>query len=258
MQRYLLIVSSLLFSSNIMATPELKGAPEELRQFLHPQEKTMSVSASAEKTAYTDLAIVSVVVKTEEKLLSNAIAKNSELRERLTMSLVAQGLDKTKIKSSEFSSSPQYGWFGDKPKSYSVVNRMAIRIEDGKSLEAISKLADQYQEVDIGSTMFKHSKEDELSLAVKQHAMEKILKQKAFYEQTLSVDLIAVNVYENWAKQDGTAGAENIERIVVTGNRVRSDSFRESYQSKAPAPQSFDEIVYSAKLTVEFEVQRKK
>lgn len=81
-----------------MATPELKGAPEELRQFLHPQKKTMSVSASAEKTAYTDLAIVSVVVKTEEKLLSNAIAKNSELRERLTTSLVAQGLDKAKIK----------------------------------------------------------------------------------------------------------------------------------------------------------------
>ena len=60
----------LLFSPAVIAAPEIKGNPDELRGFLHPNASIVSLSARAEEKAYTDKAIVSVVVTTEDELLS--------------------------------------------------------------------------------------------------------------------------------------------------------------------------------------------
>ena len=50
--------------------PELKGSPEELRHFLHPTERTVSIQGQAEEKAYSDQAIISLVITTEDRLLS--------------------------------------------------------------------------------------------------------------------------------------------------------------------------------------------
>ena len=116
MKKILLLVSLLTASFALHAQPELKGSPEELRHFLHPSERIVSLHGQAEEKAYSDRAIISLVITTEDKLLSNSIASNSNLRKFITTQLTTAGINGESIKSSKFSTSPQYGWFGKKPR----------------------------------------------------------------------------------------------------------------------------------------------
>ena len=73
------LISSLLFCIlpfGALAEPELKGSPDVLRQFLHPSENIVTLSAEAEEKAYSDRAIISLVVTSLDEQLSASISKN--------------------------------------------------------------------------------------------------------------------------------------------------------------------------------------
>ena len=92
------------------------------------------------------------MITTEDKQLSNSIAANSNLREFISEQLTTEGIESDSIKSSKFSTSPQYGWFGKKPDSYKVVNRMAITISDESQLKTIATVADSKAEIELSDT----------------------------------------------------------------------------------------------------------
>jgi len=239
------------------AQPELKGSPNELRHFLHPNEKIVTLSAEAEEKAYSDRAIISLVITSEVKQLSTSIANNSAIRESISQQLVSSGLNPDYIKSSKFSTSPQYGWFGKKPDSYKVVNRMAVTITDESQLKTIATVTDSKEEVELSDITFEHSQKDAFKSRVKQLALEKVMKQKAIYESSLGVKLTPVSFRDNrlWVK--GTQGAQMLEEVVVTAskrNRSYKDSAADFAQSVAPSSveSSFDEIVYTAEIFVDF------
>jgi len=239
------------------AQPELKGSPNELRHFLHPNEKIVTLSAEAEEKAYSDRAIISLVITSEDKQLSTSIANNSAIRESISQQLVSSGLNPDYIKSSKFSTSPQYGWFGKKPDSYKVVNRMAVTITDESQLKTIATVTDSKEEVELSDITFEHSQKDAFKSRVKQLALEKVMKQKAIYESSLGVKLTPVSFRDNrlWVK--GTQGAQMLEEVVVTAskrNRSYKDSAADFAQSVAPSSveSSFDEIVYTAEIFVDF------
>ena len=254
------LISCLLFCCiplSAFAQPELKGSPNELRHFLHPNEKIVTLSAEAEEKAYSDRAIISLVITSEDKQLSTSIANNSAIRESISQQLVSSGLNPDYIKSSKFSTSPQYGWFGKKPDSYKVVNRMAVTITDESQLKTIATVTDSKEEVELSDITFEHSQKDAFKSRVKQLALEKVMKQKAIYESSLGVKLTPVSFRDNrlWVK--GTQGAQMLEEVVVTAskrNRNYKDSAADFAQSVAPSSveSSFDEIVYTAEIFVDF------
>ncbi len=253
-----LIILLLLCSSSLtLATPELKGSPEELRQFLHPSERIISLHGQAQEKAYSDRAIISLVITTEDKQLSNSIAVNSSLREHITEQLTSQGIDSDSIKSSKFSTSPQYGWFGKKPDSYKVVNRMAITISDESQLKTIATVADSKAEIELSDTAFEHSKADEYKNKVKKLALEKAIKQKAYYESSLGITLTPVGFRNSQIRFRGTQGANMLEEIVVTASRRSAGKLQEMAMSRPaqkPTP-SFDEIEYEAEIYVDFKIE---
>jgi uncharacterized protein YggE len=178
------LITCLLFCSlplGALAQPELKGSPNELRQFLHPHDKIVTLSAEAEEKAYSDRAIISLVITSEDKQLSTSISNNIALRESISQQLVTAGINPEHIKSSKFSTSPQYGWFGKKPDSYKVVNRMAVTITEESQLKSIASVADSKEEIELSDIAFEHSKKDAYKSQVKKLALEKIMKQKALY-----------------------------------------------------------------------------
>ena len=124
--------------------------------------------------------------------MSESIAKNASLRAEITLNLAAEGLAKDDIKSSKFSTSPQYGWFGKKPSSYRVINRMAIAIIDEAHLQVIAAIADSSDEVTLSDTAFEHTGKNDLEDQVKKDALANVMRQKAFYESSLDVKLITV------------------------------------------------------------------
>ena len=254
------LTTCLLFCSlhlNAFAQPELKGSPNELRHFLHPNDKIVTLSAEAEEKAYSDRAIISLLITSEDKLLSVSISNNIALRESISQQLVSAGINPEYIKSSTFSTSPQYGWFGKKPDSYKVVNRMAVTITEESQLNTIAGVADSEEEIELSDITFEHSKKDAYKSKVKQLALEKVMKQKALYESSLGVKLTPVSFRDNrlWVK--GTQGAQMLEEVVVTASK-RSRSYKDSAadfaQSVAPrsVESSFDEIIYTAEIFVDF------
>lgn len=252
----MLIAAFTLLSTQALSAPELKGTPQELRGFLHPADKVVTISGQAEEKAYSDVAIVSLVVTTEDKLLSNAISLNTSLRAKITQSLLAAGVNKNSIKSSKFSSSPQYGWFGKKPTSFKIVNRMAISIADETHLKDIAVISDQYQEIDLSDTEFEHSAKDEYSQKVKAKALDKVLKQKTFYEKTLGLKLTAIGIRDSNIRQMATRGARVLEGAIVSRSRDENDSYSSIAKFKEQAPStSFDEVKYEADITVDFKIE---
>lgn len=253
-----LVIFLLLCSSSLaLGKPELKGSPEELRQFLHPSERIVSLHGQAQEKAYSDTAIISLVITTEDKLLSNSIANNSRLREFISAELTGAGIAGDSIKSSKFSTSPQFGWFGKKPGSYKVVNRMAITITDESQLKTIASVADSKKEIELSDTSFEHSKVDEYKNRVKKLALEKAMKQKAFYESSLGVTLTPVGFRNSQVRFRGTQGAEILEEIVVTASK-RSMSKIQDMAISRPAPKqppSFDEIEYEAEIYIDFKIE---
>lgn len=258
MRKILLMVCVSLFSSVAISQPELKGSPQDLRGFLYPNEKVVTIYGEAEEKAYSDKAIVSLVITTENKLFSVAISDNGSLRARLTQSLIAAGIPADTIKSSKFSSSPQYGWFAKKPLSYKVVNRMAISITEEDQLKEVAAVADNNQEVELSDTVFEHSKKDEYNDLVKSKALEKILKQKGFYEKSLGVKLSPIGIRDSNIRQRATSGALRIEEVIVTAQK-RSKSYQDTARSvrasNSKSESSFDEVVYEASLSVDFKIQ---
>ena len=239
------------------AQPELKGNPEELRRFLHPSGNIVTIRGEAERKAYSDEAIVTLTVTTENKLLSDAISKNSTLRSTLSDELVQNGVAKEAIRSSKFSSSPQYGWFGEKPSSYEVINRTSITISNEAHLETIAAIADKFSEVELTDTTFEHTKKDEYQTELKAEALDKILKQKQFYESVLSVELTPIGIRDSHVFQNATPGAMALEQTVSSALKRLDDS-----QSLSPKKQrggakgaSFDEVQYQVELAVDFKIE---
>lgn len=255
MKNILLCLSMAVFSSVTLAEPELKGSPNELRGFLHPQNNIVSIREAAEERAYSDTAIVSVMVTTEDKLLSSALSANATLRAALKSALIEGGVDKENINSSKFSSSPQYGWFGKKPNSYKVINRLSIKLFDEKHLQLVAKLADQNVEVEFSATTFEHSKKEQFKRKVQKKALDKIADKKAFYEESLGIGLEPIGIADIQHGQRGSKAAVLMEEVIMTAQRSERDLLSSAkYAPRVQKSTSFDEVIYQADISVRFKV----
>lgn len=237
------------------AQTELKGSPEELRNFLHPQENRVTLRAEAEEVAFSDQAIISLVVKTEGKQLAVAIQDNADIRNDIRTALLDAGIENKHINNSKFSTSPQYGWFGKEPDSFKVVNRVAITINREQHLKTVAALADKHSEISLASTEFKHSQKDDYLTRVKEQALTKIMLQKNLYEDSLNVTLVPVNFRDERIHFAATRGAVALEQAVASAAVSKVESRADAYMAEPTAPAtSFDETKYSANIAVDFKV----
>ena len=237
------------------AEPEMRGAPNELRQFLQPEAPTVVITGHAERTAYADRAIVSLVVQTEDRQLSVAIAKNRRLREDIVKRLASAGIAAEAIRTSRFSSSPEYGWFGDKPDRYKVNNRMAITVDSETRLEAIAQVADTRAEVELATTDFEHTERAALRRSLKADALTQVMERKAFYEKTLGLRLEPLSFDTPDAHEQATPGAMAMAAPMPSSAKVSAST--ERYRAPAAGgPASFDELKYAADVSVTFRVVR--
>ena len=256
-------VLSLLAMSGVpafaSASPEVKGNPEELRRFLHPQKRLVSLNAEDEQKVYADIANVSLVVTTEESTMASALERNSKVRQTLIAALLSSGVKRDSINTSKFSTSPQYGWFGKKPTSYKVLNRMAVSITNEAQLHALAKLADSNKEVEFSETEFEYSQEDTLKKTLKARALKKIMEEKSFYEKSLGVSLKPVIFHDANVFQQATAGARALEEVAVMSAQDDYSGVKSKLRGAPSQPRagSFDEMVFRARLVVEFEVVAK-
>ncbi len=247
-------IFTLILTSQLWADPELKGTPDELKNFLEPPARIVTIEGHASEKAYADTAHISLVVTTEDKQLSQALDLNAKLRRQLVASFVSNGIDASHINSSKFSTSPQYGWFGAKPSSYEVINRMKISVNSEAHMKLLAAAADQHKQVSFGDTEFEYSGKRVLQQKVKAMALDDAEQQKQQLESVLALKLRAVGIINPRVFARPTRAARAvIEEVVVS---ARQQGAAKLYQDQA-APQktpSFDEMEFEASVSVIYEV----
>lgn len=242
----------LLLGLTAFAEPELKGTASELAQFISTVPKTVVVTGEAEVRVPARRAVLSLQVATENKSLQEAMRANVELRTKLADYLKNQGIPAERIESAKFSSTPKFGMFSEKAKSYRVENEVRVSVQDEKEFQATAGAVDKWAEVQFGNVDFEYAdKEQEKQNAIAK-ACDNASDQKKIYEEKLGLKLVPAGFQEGEIQQRLSALSNGIasKSAGFTGSFAISDGATESVSS-------FGEIIYTARVSVEYTVQSK-
>lgn len=246
-----MLVSLVLLPSIASGATEVSGSPTDLRQFLQSDVRVVTLRNVATETAYTDTAKISLVVVTEDRQLSAAIEENTKLREDLSRALIDAGIGAEEIRSSKYSASPQYGWFGKAPTSYEVVNTVVVSVASETNFLSVSSLADATEAVSFGNVSFEMSDEKSYEDVVRDKALKAVLSDAAYFEKELGLALRPVDF--SYSPVGRTDYNPYIEEVIVTGS-IRNQSYSSSPPVRAPT--TFDEVEFTVSVEVDFEVVR--
>lgn len=242
-------------SSSLHAATELSGNPDELSHYLLDQRKIATLNGSATEEVEADTAIVAITVRTKGSKLNDALQENEKVRKAIKDNLQQAGIPGDKINASKFSSTPNYGWFKEKPSSYEISNEVKITISSEEQLRAVAKIVDGQEEVLMGATEFKDSQKEGNEQKALQKALASVKSKQKLYEQSLGITLTPVRVI------DQNVYAQGVPRIrpQARGYEKQIDSATAMVMSEAPVEQGgsadFGAITYSANSTVEFVVK---
>jgi len=256
--RYLAAIGLVsLIGFHALAEPEIKGTAPELAQFINGVPKTVAVTGEAEVRVPANRAVLSLKVITESRSLQEGLRINAEVRGKLTEYLKQQGLSADRIQASKFSSTPKFGMFGEKAKSFRVVNVMRISVQDEKEFQKATGAVDTWAEVQYDGVEFEYSDKE----AQKQNAISKACEnagqRKKIYEEKFGLKL------EPARFQEGEVGQRNAAPANYAASRdgEYGRSLAAGVSSASPATgesvSSFGELVYTARVTVEYTVQPK-
>lgn len=234
--------------ANTATSTELSGTPEELRAFLQADTRTVVLSDRATEIGYSDIAKIRLAISTEARDLAAAIESNNSLRQSIAAELVAAGISEDDIHSSKYSASPQFGWFGDRPNSFEVVNSLEVTVKEQAQFQLVAEITDRNDDVRFTTAKFEHSEKEAYEQKVRDKVLEAILENQAYFEERLGLQLTPISFgFSDVYSSEGNFGA--IEEIVVTSNRASSLAAR----APAPAP-TFDEVTYSVSVSVTFAI----
>lgn len=257
-----LVVALLVIASTTLhAEPEIKGTAAELAQHLNAVPRTVNLTGEAEIKVAADRAITSVRVVTESKSLQEASRANQELRAKMLRDLALKGIAPDQVKAARFSSTPKYGVFGDKAKSYRVENIVKITAQDEKEFQAVAALVDAIPELRYDSIELEHSDKEGLKQRAVAQALDKIVEKSRFYQDKLGVKLTPKGFNEGqvvpvlpMAGRDYYKLANSYAKMPAPSSlEARDVAGAETEETSTP----FGELVYRAVVTVEYDVESK-
>ena len=250
MRQIYCLLMGILLHGTAFGEPELTGTPNELQRYLDREEQTVAIYGRAEETAYSDTAHITLAVVTKEKTLTEALEENARLRQELVQDLVAAGFALDDINNAQFSTSPQYGWFGKNPNQFEVANRVKVTARSEQELTTVAKAADGQDEITVSSIEFEHSQREQMQLQVTLDALSNAKAKAAAYAEAVGLTLLPIAFNPGEQAYQGR-NQPRIEEVVVTAQKFASGA------AGAPppaAPVSFEEMKYRTTAIVTFKV----
>jgi len=269
MKTYLLIsIVTVSLSLTARAEPEIKGSPAELSQYLQGIPKSISIAGEAELRVPADQAVVTLKVTTENKSLHEALRLNQEVRTKLIGYLKSHSMPAERVHASKFSSTPRFGLFGEKAKSYKVENLVRITVEDEHEFQLTASTVDQFAEVQFVAADFEVKDKEAMKARAMAQACDNANKRKGIIEEKLGVSLKASGFSGGPVVQ--TVNSENARRYygsyqpakAVGYDQVLTSGMR-GERAAAPLPDlgedvsSFGEMIYTVGVTIEYRVEGK-
>jgi uncharacterized protein YggE len=177
------------FPTLASAEPELSGAPQELESFLAGRTQTVSLSGEAKVQVPVERAIATLRVVSEGRTLADTIRENRELRSKVATQLQKAGIPAEAISGSRFSSSPNYGLFGEKAKSYRIENLVQVTVTDDQQFQALASAVDRLPEVHFQGIEPQPGDVEQHKLVAMRNAIENAEKRREIIESTLGITL---------------------------------------------------------------------
>ena len=144
-----LIICSLILLTSITslvnAGPKLEGSASELETYLNGVPKTVEITGTATSINSAHSAVIQLLVQTEAVKLADALIDNRKIRKELRQKLLSSSITEKNIIESKFSSTREYGWFGDEPKAYKVDNYLSVTINTEKEMIETAKMSDSHK-----------------------------------------------------------------------------------------------------------------
>ena len=267
MSKITIILSSLLATTHLLAETEIKGTPGELSNYLPGIPKSVAITGEAEVRSPADKATVSIKVTTESKALHDTLRSNQDLRAKLVDFLQKKGIPPDRVKASRFSSTPKFGLFGDKAKSYRVDNFVKVTVQDERELQIAASAVDSWSEVQFLGAEFEHIDKDTLKVKAVADACENAEKRRKLFEQKLGFKLVPTRFSGGTVSQRtpatpvdypglsyaGKMGSRGLTPLSSAGPSATVGDATTLHEEVS----SFGELVYTAEVTIEYEVQGK-
>ena len=253
----------LLLIQPLSAEPELKGSAGELAAYLATVPRTVSVTGESELKVQADRAVIGLKVTTENKSLQDALRNNQEIRTRMVDLLKDRGLPSDRTQGSRFSSTPKYGLFGEKAKSYRVENILKITVHDDKEFQATAHLVDAFAEVQYQGIDFEHSDKQAWKIKALAQALANSAERAKLYEDRLQVRLVPKGFAEAEAMSQGAPPSlpQQLESKSLLGRSPKAPTpipGRNDFASVAEESGSlFGELYFSARVSVDYAVEPK-
>ncbi len=241
-----LLLLSVSFSA--VATPEIKGTPGEIGQYLNGIPKIITINAQADQLVSSKKARIKLSIETEAKTLADALRQNRSIRQTIRKKLLALSINPDQINESRFSSTPEYGFFGDLPKSYTVNNTLSVRVDSEQKMIAVAQIADTTRQARYISSTPEIEDKEAVYTALSQKALQKAKQKAELYQQQLGIKLVPVFVNEEKAGQMPRPQIAQKRRF---DKSMGSTSYFEA-DSKAVA--SFGETRLSVIATIQYKV----
>jgi uncharacterized protein YggE len=243
---------------NALAEPELKGTATELAQYLSSVPKTVAISGEAEVRVPAHRAVLTLKVVTESKSLQEAMRMNLDFRNRIADQLKKVGIPADRIQSSRFSSTPKFGIFSEKAKSYRIENLVRIVVQDEKEFQSGMAIVDLWPEVQFAGVEFEYGDKEALKKKALAEACDKANERKTLYEEKLGLKLTPATFTENPVVQRNAEAANYVStKRAYAVSSVSGIETQPDFAGTDESVSSFGELVYTARVTVEYTAQVK-
>lgn len=244
----------LSLSLSVFSEIELNGTPHELANYLSEIPETVSITGTAEKKLPADRAVIHLKISTENRSMNEALTANQDLREKISAGLTAAGFSPERIQAAQFSSTPESGFFTDKVRRYRVENTMKVTALNEAEFRAVAALIDENHEIRYEKTDFELSGKKEMERLVLAEACRDAAAKKALYQTELLITLTPMRFHDGRVLLSqptyGFAGKAMLREISQT------EGADGDFAAPSP-PQQFDEIKFTATVTVEYRLSPK-
>lgn len=259
MMKSIVVAALCIASVPLRAEPELKGTAEELTHYLAHVPRLVTMVGEAELKVPADRALISLKVVTENRALQEASRANQEARARILRGLAEHGVPAERVQPSKFSSTPRYGVFSEKAKSYRVENTVKITVNDEREFQTVAALVDSMPEIRYECIDFEHSDKDAMRAKALSRAIDKAGEKRKVYEDRLGVKLTAKGFTENPLPPVSVAsrgyGNKMIYAKSASASLAPMPAAGDIETEEVPA--SFGELVFKAQITVEYALENR-
>jgi uncharacterized protein YggE len=258
--KYVSLLLGIIFTlpAMVQAEPEIKGTATELTHFLSEVPKSVIILGEAEVRVPAHRAVLSLRVITENKSLREAMRANLEIRSKLTEYLKGLGVPADRIQASKFSSTPKFGMFGDKAKSYRLENVMRISVQDENEFQAAAGAVDKWAEIQFDGVEFEYADKELQKQSAIAKACDNANDRKKVYEEKLGLKLTPARFSEGEVGQrNATVANYGVARGLYGSSSPTIPESAPAGPAAEDTVSSFGEIIYTAKVSVEYTVQTK-